>query len=373
MWLDQLSISGLRNIASQTLAFSPGLNVIIGDNGSGKTSLLEAIYLLSCAKSFRTPQLNRVKNHTGDGFRLFARIFNPQADELIPVGVEYKAGRMLIKVAGQVLRRSSDLATRIPVVVIHQESLRLLTHNVSYRKKFLDWGVFHVEQDYISHWRRYSRGLKQRNLALQQRNGSKGSESIWDKELILSAHQLDQARKRYISEFTPYFIDYLRQMLVADYTTTVEYYRGWAADIDYGEVLQVGLSRDRQVGYTMAGPHRADLLVRMNKVQVQDIASRGQLKQIVLAMYMAQVAVFNQRMGKGCLILLDDITAELDDRHIAMTLSVFERMGCQVITTSTELGRLQGHCKKGGKVFHVERGLFEEVIQYAAIKTMDVI
>lgn len=358
MQLETLSVQGLRNLAATRLTFGARLNALHGDNGSGKTSLLEALYLLSCARSFRTSRLQHVLGRDASAMTLFAQLRGDDGRR-IPLGIEYRERQLKMKAAGQVLKRASDLATMLPMIAIHQESSHILTHGPRYRRRFLDWGVFHVEQDFLPQWRRYSRALKQRNHALQHRVAA--PEHIWDSELVDSAAVLHHARQAYLDAFVPLFADYVQRLLRLDEPVSIDYHPGWPAGEDLATVLQAGREQDRQCGYTRRGPHRADLVFRVGKTPLQEYVSRGQLKQVVYALHLAQGGVFLQRTDRGCVFLVDDVNAELDRHHIGLIMTLLEQLRAQVFATTTDIGLLAPYLGADSRVFHVEQGTVREV------------
>ena len=258
------------------------------------------------------------------------------------------------------LKRASDLVGYLPLVVIHQECHQIFSHGPRYRRRFLDWGMFHVEHSFLPVWRRYIRALKQRNASLQ--HGALSQQGLWDKELQETAEHIHGLRKRYVTHFTKLFEEYTGRLLQGDAPITLDYEPGWRTEEALSSILSRTHSRDKVLGYTQQGPHRADLRVKVSGRPVQEVISRGQQKLLIYAMYLTQAGIYQQQLARPCTILADDICAELDNTRLTELMNLIEDLGVQAFITTvdryTEIGR-------GGvdqKMFHVEHGQVKEVI-----------
>jgi DNA replication and repair protein RecF len=362
MPLTRLDITDFRNLAS--INFEPlasGFNLLFGYNGSGKTSLLEAIYYLGLGRSFKSAAIGRVIRHTADKFRIFAHI-NPSADQTIPVGIERQLeGDIKIRIAGRDVYSSAELADLTPVQLIHSHSYHLLDGGPVFRRKYLDWGVFYLNNDFLRIWREYGQVLKQRNAALR-RQSSKKEIDIWSEELISKATQLHTFRSDYTQALFPLLKSTVAELLPLP-DLHLNYYRGWDAATDFGDVLAASFEKDMHMGYTQAGPHRADLKVSINKVLAKDFLSRGQQKLFVCAMILAQGALLNSRANKKPIYLIDDLPAELDIVSRTNLITLLSRQETQVFVTAVERQALSNVSSMLPlKMFHVEHGGITEVI-----------
>lgn len=359
MSLVRLRVSGLRNLRTLDLAPGPGLNVVLGENASGKSSLLEAVHLLSCGKSFRTHQLAHVVQRERHDMLLSADVFN-EVSGLSTLGMEYDAarGRLRIKAAGRPVHKLSELAPYLPVVTIHQESHRIFTQGPEFRRSFLDWGVFHVEPLFMSAWQRYRRALRQRNALLQR---SLPKPEVWDRELVESGLLINTYRRQYLQRLAPIFAALL-PVLRVDAAIGLELRPGWGADRDLAEQLEKGLEGDKRLGYTRMGPHRADIDVTIEGALVRERLSRGQIKVLVHALYLAQARALAEMTGRRALIMMDDLAAELDGQHIDQLVGRVNALGFQSIITTSDPGFRHHVQDLPHKMFHVEHGVFMEVI-----------
>lgn len=355
MWLQKLDVKNVRNLVDVSLSPAPRLNVIAGLNGSGKTSLLESIYLLSSGKSFRTHRFANIPNREGDYMGVYAKLVQ-SSDRTITLGLEHRERKNIIKAEGRRLNRASELANYLPIVVIHQESQRVFTQSPKYRRAFIDWGVFHVEHQFLNVWKRFSRALKQRNAVLSKRGSSVSVVGHWDRELEHCATTIDGYRSVYLENFIQLFNHYAKLLLTIDGEIKVDYRRGWSEKEDYSAVLDATLGRDRHMGFTQKGPHRADILFRIDGVPLHEHVSRGQQKLLVCSLYIAQAALYSRLSGKHSIFLVDDLSAELDSRHVSRLLKLLYELEAQIFITVPDDKLVDTTDYTGTKMFHVEHG-----------------
>lgn len=358
MKLTLLDVLQVRNLAGVSIQPDPQVNLIYGNNASGKTSILEAIYLLSRGRSFRTRHLDNVIQNGKDVFRLYAELDtkNPYQTR---IGIERKPGNTQLRIDQQEIRQTSSLARHLPLLILHPESHRLIEQGPSQRRKFLDWGMFHVEPKFHTGWKEYQRTLKQRNAAL--RHASRDSEiEVWNTPLAKQAGFITQQRQQYLEEFLPFLQDFVGKLLSLE--ITLEYQTGWNRERPLPEALERNLRGDRERGFTSSGPHRADLKMTCEGIPVQEKLSRGQKKILVCALLLAQSAHLRKSIGKIPVILVDDLAAELDQSHRERLLELLQDTGAQIFITTTgrEMVPLTGRVSH--KVFHVEHGQVKEVV-----------
>ncbi|WP_062260711.1 DNA replication/repair protein RecF [Endozoicomonas arenosclerae] len=363
MTIHKLMIKDVRNLASATFSPSPDINILYGLNGSGKTSILESIHLLGLARSFRSARLKPVIRHKHRKCTVFAQV-QTSNDRLIPVGVsrDIEDEYFQIRVAGETLKSTSELAKLLPLQIINPDTFKLLEGSPKQRRQFLDWGVFHVKHsEFLPLWKRAQKALKQRNSLLRHGKitGSSLSSqlSVWDAELVRASEAVDQLRQQYFDQLTPIFQDVLSQLTdLAD--IKISYYRGWDKERSLAEVLQESAVRDLQTGYTQSGPQRADIRVRLEGSNAVDILSRGQLKLVVCALKLAQGYLFSKATNSQCIFLVDDLPSELDAPHRKAMCKILQNMQSQVFITCVETGSLLD-CWEPEidlKVFHVKQG-----------------
>lgn len=359
MILTRLWIRNLRNLLSLDLAPAAGINLVLGPNGSGKSSLLEAVHLLSCGRSFRTHHLAQLVNREASAMTLGADIATESSGN-VTLGMEYERerGRWRMRLSGRPVQKLSEIAAYLPSIIIHQESHRIFTQGPEYRRAFLDWGLFHVEPQFLSTWQRYRRALRQRNSMLQQ---SGGRPQIWDAELVESGLVIDAQRRRYLQRFEPVFRA-LMPLLRIETTVTMRYRAGWGEETAFADQLTRSISGDRRAGYTRFGPHRADIDFTVDGVLVKERLSRGQTKVLVYALLLAQACVLAETTGRRGLIMMDDLAAELDSHHIGKLMERINALGFQSLITSSDPAFSEQWGTQVKKRFHVEHGVFKEVV-----------
>lgn len=356
--IQQLTITAIRNLAPVTLQLSPAVNVLFGLNGSGKTSVLEAIHILGVARSFRTSRIKPVINRDARECTVFGRIGTHS--QVIPVGVSRNAQEETrqIRVSGESLKSTAELARLLPLQVINPDTFSLLEGSPKLRRNFIDWGVFHVKhQDFFPLWKRMQKALKQRNSLLRHGRINDFELTSWNLEFEKAATVIDQLRDEYIQKLTPVFNRVLSEL--SDLSNlTIQYYRGWDRDRSLQEVLTSALERDMRSGYTHAGPQRADLRIRVGKGSAVDILSRGQLKLVVCALKLAQGFLYQEMQNKQCIFLVDDLPSELDIPNRQKLCQLFQTMKCQTFITCVDKGAL-ANCwlpDTDVKMFHVKHG-----------------
>lgn len=350
MQVCSLDIRQLRNISAASLEFSPGLNVIAGANGSGKTSLLEALYLLGRGRSFRSRSRDSLIQSGQVEATVVGRLQSDHQSHRIACQLSSRERRL--RVDGTDIRRSAELALLLPLQFINQQSLDLVDRGPAPRRKFLDWGVFHVEPGFYPAWQRYQRVLQQRNAALRQHQAI----SAWDTEFVQAAGALHDYRRGYFEGFNRCF-EQTRELLLG-MPVTIAYQPGWNDRESLQEALQRQASGDRARHFTQSGPHRADLLLTIAGKPAADRLSRGQQKLLVAAMALAQARLYGQRCQRPCIVLVDDLTAELDTQHITSLLRALLETGAQVFVTVTDAGLVKPVQAASQSLFHVEQGRF---------------
>lgn len=353
----QLNVTGLRNLKPVTLPLSPRVNIFYGNNGSGKTSVLEAIYLLGLARSFRSHKINTVINYENNDCTIFGKIKNN--NELThQLGINRnKQGELQIRIDGQNIRTAVQLADILPLQIINPDSFRLLEGSPKLRRQFIDWGVFHAEKRFLSAWQRVQKSLKQRNSWLRQGRKKFQELQVWNHEFCEASEEIDLYRKQYIQQLTPIFEKVLLE-LVEIKNFSLNYYRGWDKDTPLKQILENTIERDLQLGHTQAGSQRADLKLKLANYNAADVLSRGQQKLVVCALKIAQGYLINHYKKGQVIYLIDDLASELDENHREALCKLLEELECQVFITGVEKESIFKIWKSETEinVFHVEHG-----------------
>lgn len=367
MALSQLFINDFRNLAKIELQpLVQGFNFLYGQNGSGKTSLLEAIYYLGHRRSFRSLNASHLIRYSSDRFNIFSEI-NDQSGCFVPMGIErLQEGDYRVRIAGQEVSTISELAAFLPIRLINVHSHHLLEGSPIFRRKYLDWGIFYHNNQFHTLWFRFKRILKQRNAALRMRASSTELAS-WTQELAEIALLFHELRVSYLKQLLPILMTILNKGLSQFFDLsglTIDYLPGWDEGQAYGEILAQSLYKDLERGHTQFGPHRADLSFKLNQVPVKEVLSTGQQKLLVCGMILAQGALLAKLVNKRPIYLIDDLPAELDWQSRSWLVGVLAEQQAQIFVTAVEeeaMSEILAQIGSPVKMFHVKHGTITEM------------
>lgn len=366
MPITRLVAENFRNLVSVDIEPGKRLNLISGLNGSGKTSVLEVIYTLATGRSFRTRKFKNLVAYERTSFQAFTELsLNANQHRL---GVLRKTdGTSLFKFDGQLVSSAAELATLLPCQVINSHSFELLEGGPAERRAFIDWLVFHVKPRFRQAWCEYQRCLKHRNAILRSVGQAESELVVWDKTLAALGEEIDAHRQDVISRLLPKAQAYLSSCeFVETGDFSMRYLAGWDQNRSLLGELSAHRERDLLLGYTSVGPHKADIRFLFNKKPLTELFSRGQQKAVVAALFLAQLQVFVDELDQGCILLLDDLPAELDEENLAQVCRwIHELPGLQIFITGIELHLISrvwpavGDCVQE-KLFHVKQGQITE-------------
>jgi DNA replication and repair protein RecF len=352
--LNYFKCADFRCLESAELELNPNYNLVYGPNASGKTSLLEAVAYLGRGRSFRGAATEDLIRHGAREFILFGRIDTGTREAA--VGVRNSRAGLEIHVDGDRVPGAARLAELLPLQVLDPDIHDLVAAGPEGRRRYIDWIAFHVEHGYLEHWRRFRRALKQRNAALKEELGPDVLAG-WDKEFAEAAREVHEARLRVLEITRPALEEVGEALLGAP--VDIAYQQGWSGDLALAEALLSGVSRDRQLGSTQAGPHRADLKLQYDERRARRLVSRGQQKLLASALILAATEVVQSHIEQPLLLLLDDPAAELDEDSLARLMQGVIALGCQVIATS--LDAAPALFPEPPQAFHVEHGRVKKV------------
>ena len=352
-----IEIRNLRILDNIDLEFSPRVNLLVGSNGSGKSSLLEAVHIMGSGRSFRSHRLRDVVTRGKPDLRIVGRTISRDGTTET-TGIEHSSDGLRIRRGGVDIRAASQLVAFLPTVAVTPDSYRLVTDGADLRRRIVDRLLFHVEPTYLDHHQRYRRALRQRNAAI--RGGVDDHEVVgWDAELASSGEQLTAQRIRYLDSALPAMKEVVARLV--GMPVDIRFHRGWDAELSLVQACKCLLTSDRQRGYTQAGPHRADLRFTVDGRPLQHSLSRGEMKSFVTALAVAQVRDLASILGYPPVVLVDDLASELDPDSRSRCLAELNATGAQLFLTAVPGHGLDGGDIEAGRVFHVEQGRIHQM------------
>lgn len=353
MRLDLLRIQGLRCLHDVELELAPGINSLIGANGAGKTSVLEAVFLLSHARSFRSGAREALLARGEPRLSLYAEV-RQTVDRVRRLGLGREGARWEARIDGDAASLG-DLIAECAATCFEPGSHALIAGAAEERRRFLDWGVFHVEHGFLETWRRYQRALRQRNVLL--RAGTDVHSPLyapWETELAQLGQWVDQQRREYLDRLRPVLQTGVAKLLPELGAPELRYRPGWDASCALGELLEVQRERDIARGHTSLGAHRADWTLAFENAPWREHLSRGQEKLAALGCLLAQSGVYAAQHGDWPIICLDDLASELDAAHQAALIAYLAAGDAQILVTGTEPPAALRELPH--TMFHVEQG-----------------
>lgn len=324
MLLEALRLRHFRNLSSVELQPHPRFNIFHGENGQGKTNLLEAVYLMSAVKSFR-PQTNKDLIEWGyDEARLEARVDRGGSERIVKLEISERGKKVYLN--GSPVRQLSDFFGTVNVVMFGPEDIVILKGSPSERRRFIDRAIFNARPAYATEHQHYEDVLQQRNSLLKEADIDRSLLSVYDEQLVQYGADVIDRRLTFLEHFRPVLTNVFKQIFRESFDADIRYDIKWADEdihastleskTDIERVLHEGLERTREEerarGYTLIGPHRDDLQTTLNGRDVKTYASQGQHRAFVLAMKIAEITHLEQRYHFAPILLLDDVSSELD-------------------------------------------------------------
>lgn len=349
MSVKKLKIDRFRCLRAVDIEPNRDHNVIIGANGAGKTSVLEALFFLGRGRSFRPGAASALIQSGTEDFTIYAELAAAGATRRI--GVQVNRGGLKCQIDGDGSVTTADLVRAFPVQVIDPQVHELVQGGPKLRRRFLDWGVFHVKHDFFPVWRRYRRALQQRNQALRQ-GASRDSVAAWENELISAGCSIDSLRREYLESFEPDFEKTSLELL--GLSGKCRYRPGWQQDQGFAAALDASWERDSRYGQTHVGPHRAELVLEVDEIAARNRLSRGQQKLLGISLVLAQSQFVASCVGCDVTLLVDEPAAELDGDRLGKLIRVLKTMRAQLFISALDREALP--TVSPARMFHVEHG-----------------
>ncbi len=350
--IEELKASAVRNLNNFNIKPAQKLNYFYGPNASGKTSVLELIYLLSHAKSFRSRRIYDVIRQGERCLSVFAQGKNQLSS--FNLGIEKGYGLTRLKRNGENILTASELAKTLPVFLLTPEHYQLFQAGPKQRRHWLDWSLFHVKHTYLDSWKNYHKALRHRNAIIKSSDQTNwaGAQS-WEKIMSEEAQKIDQDRLNYLQELSQELSDNQLNIVLTG-TASIHYKNSCSGDELFNKLVETR-REDSVRGYTADGPHRADVVFEYDNFNVAKHLSRGQVKLFGAALISAQVTIL-KNLAIYPLMLVDDIDAELDSQATKRILRLLKNNDIQTFITSLEKHADVESEPDVNEVFHVEHG-----------------
>jgi DNA replication and repair protein RecF len=351
--LHTLLAQNFRVIKHLELSLAESATLFYGENGAGKTSILEAIDFLGRGRTFRSRRLAPLLRRGSQTLTVGGTVV--EGSRATRLGIQKTAGRTILRCNQEKVESISNHASHLPIVCMHPDSHQLIQGGARNRRNYLDWSAFHVEPGFLLEWRKYNKCLRQRNYILRQTESSVRGLAEWTRKLSTIGESIDQARLRIFKEVSAMFTEY-NNTLLPEAKVSLDYYKGWPSNLSLQKALEQEHLQGPQSKTTRWGPHCAEIKIFLNNQKAASVASRGQQKLIVASLMLAQINHIQYNSGRSCVVLLDDLCAELDQKHARRLLVALQALKCQTFITAIEPDQvdLQGWDKT--KTFHVKQG-----------------
>lgn len=333
MAINKLLVQQFRNISLMDLDCHPKYNFFIGENGAGKTSILESIYYLSHGRTFKSTKNHELIQHHTDSFSLYAETNNDQAQ----LGVHRpRQGHQKIKKNGEICPSIAPLSSALPVKLLTSMAHGLISDGPKVRRQFLNWGAFHQIPDFFEKWKSYQHALAQRNQLLKNPAMS-DQMHFWESQLIDSGNHIHHMLEGYFNDLKAAFYQTSSDLVPLINQFDISYDRGWSSELTLEEAMHQNQFRDKKRGFTHAGPHRSDIAIHFNNDLAISVLSQGQLKMLAYGLHLSQGNLFSKTNQKDPIYLIDDVYSELDHNNQEKIFRKMDDMNGQIFITAIDL------------------------------------
>lgn len=340
MKITHLTLCNFRNYKELSFTFSPKINCILGGNAQGKTNLLEALYLLSTGRSFRTPHLNHLIRHGASSFHVEAEIVRDGVTQRLKIGYDGQTREIIHNHTP--LKSSAHLFGLLPVIIYSPEDIHLISGPPAKRRRFLDMLIAQYDPLYVFHLIRYFRAMKQRNFLLKTHTHT--TLSNWEEQMSLSASYLIESREKALHSLLPtiqrvlsFLTEEADHIQIGYETDFALKKRGSALAEFYAKQYANGRAKEMRFGSTLIGPHKDDIAIHLNGKEAKIYSSEGQKRSCSLAFRLSEWERLNEHAGESPLMCLDDFGSHLDEKRQAILQERLPTFGQVFLTTPQSL------------------------------------
>jgi len=364
MQIERLHADDFRNLSAVEIEPHPHFNIVQGDNGQGKTNVLEALYLLAGLRSFRTARLAECIRFDADKATVAARLV--RASVASDLGIELGRRRSRVFLDGKLTRRNADYLGRLVVVLFTPDDLRLPHGEPAARRRYLDRAVFNHQPGYLDELRRYERALGQRNALLKDNYGvgvDRDLLEVFDGLVADTGAVIADRRARFVAAFSPRVSAHFDQVAASGLSASLQINCRLDGAAESGietwrqllkDALTAGRQRDLRRRFTGSGPHLDDLVLMIQDRPARIHASQGQCRALMLAMKIAEIRSLEERLGEAPVLLMDDVSSELDRARNGALMGHLDALGGQVFLTTTDAAHIALTAPR--KVFRMAEG-----------------
>ncbi len=354
MFLENLSIVNFKNLESKSFDFDAKINCFVGNNGIGKTTVLDAIYYMSFAKSYFNPIASQNIRH-GESFFMLEGLYKiNDRNEKILCSMK-KGQKKILKRNDKSYDKISEHIGQFPLVIISPSDRDLITEGSETRRKFIDGVISQQDKNYLHDLLSYGKTVSQRNALLKyfalNRTFDEDNLNIYNEQLINYGTRIYEKRKEFLKEFTPIFNEKYK-LISGDKEDVSLTYKSQLHDFSFEELLKNSLEKDRLVQYSCAGIHKDDLNFEISTYPIKKFGSQGQQKTFLIALKLAQFDFIKKQKDLNPLLLLDDIFDKLDEHRVEHIINMVNKDGFgQIFITDTHAERTENVIKKSGKSY----------------------
>ena len=361
MYLEHLSLINYKNFEADQFTFDSSINCLVGRNGSGKTTILDAIYHLAFTKSYFNPQSTQNVRHGAELFTLEGKFKINEKDFDLFIGFK-KGTKKTVKLNGKTYERISDHIGKIPLVIISPADRDLISEGSETRRKFIDSIISQSDSDYLNALLKYNQALSQRNSLLKYFANNnlfqKDTLALYDELLIENGSIIFEKRNDFLNHFSKHFIEQYKAISPIESEIVEVKYDSELLKTDFKTLLEQSLSKDRLLQYTSAGIHKDDLMLFLNGYPIKKFGSQGQQKSFLIALRFAQYAFLKNQKNQKPIVLLDDIFDKLDDQRVMRLVALVENdFFGQLFISDTNSKRTEEVVKATGRnyvIHHLE-------------------
>ncbi|MDO5441746.1 MAG: DNA replication/repair protein RecF [Bacillota bacterium] len=357
MLIKNIELKNFRNYKNLKLEFDDKLNIFLGQNAQGKTNLLESLFVIGMGKSFRTNSDKEMILFNQEFANVKANILDDNNEDEIEI--TYRPEGKIIKLDGIKLKRTVDLLETVYIVEFSPEDLKIVKEGPDHRRRFLDRELCQIKPIYYSDLGNYKKVLKERNSLLRQKNLDKNLYSVFNEALSEYGVRIKKEREIFINRILDISKNIHKDITSGMEELNLSYETKITDKESYIKTLEENFNKDIEKGFTSFGPHKDDIKIEINGIDIRTYGSQGQQRTAALSMKLAEIGLIKQETGKDAVLMLDDVLSELDQNRQRYLIEAMK--GIQIFITATEIDENLRVLLPEGKTFKVDNGTVKNI------------